>query len=113
MENFYRSARQDGDLGPVFAAHVEDWDGHLEIMTRFWASVLLGEGGYFGNPFQKHLAVSELSADHFRKWLEIFSQTLAQQCSREDAVAWEAAARRMGFAMSSRLGFDRVDDLLP
>ena len=111
--DFYYAARQDPDLGPVFAAHVENWDGHLATMRKFWASVLLGKKSYFGNPFLKHLAVPELSAEHFRKWLALFSETLAKHCAPADAAAWEATVRRMGFAMSSRLGFRHIEDLLP
>ena len=113
VDEFYRAAREDPDLGPVFAAHVDDWDDHLATMRRFWASVLLGQRSYSGNPFLKHLAVPELTRRHFRKWLELFSETLGVHCAPADAEAWEATARRMGFAMSSRLGFRQVEDLLP
>ncbi|MCB1021857.1 MAG: group III truncated hemoglobin [Bryobacterales bacterium] len=113
VDDFYQEARQDADLGPVFDAHVEDWDSHLATMRRFWASVLLGERSYSGNPFVKHAAVPELSADHFRKWLTLFSKTLSRHCAPDDAAAWERTARRMGFAMSSRLGFGEIEDLLP
>ena len=112
VEDFYQKARQDPELGPVFAAHVEDWGAHLETMRKFWATVLLGGRAYSGNPFQKHLAVGGLSAEHFRRWLELFSQTLAKHCTTADAAQWETTARRMGFAMSSRLGFLQIDDLL-
>ena len=113
VDEFYRAAQQDPDLGPVFAAHVEDWDDHLATMRRFWATVLLGAKAYSGNPFLKHLAVPELTAAHFQRWLELFSETLGAHCAPADAEAWEATARRMGFAMSSRLGFREIDGLLP
>jgi hemoglobin len=113
VHQFYSVVRQDADLGPVFAAHVDNWEEHLATMRRFWASVLLGERSYSGNPFLKHLAVPELTPGHFRKWLELFSDALGAHCAPADAEAWEAAARRMGFAMSSRLGFREIEDLLP
>jgi hemoglobin len=112
VDDFYRAARRDSELGPVFAAHVEDWERHLETMRNFWATVLLGERNYTGNPFLKHSAVPELNARHFRKWLALFSETLTKHCDPTDAAAWEATARRMGFAMSSRLGFRQIEDLL-
>lgn len=113
VDDFYGVARQDAELGPVFDAHVADWDRHLATMRRFWATVLLGERSYAGNPMVKHQGVPELSADLFRRWLDLFSQTLARHCDPDDAATWEATARRMGFAMSSRMGFRQIEDLLP
>jgi hemoglobin len=112
VDRFYEIAREDSLLGPVFDAHVDDWPTHLETMYAFWGSVLCGEGRYQGNPFQKHLVIQELSADHFRRWLDLFSETLAAYCSAEDAAAWETTARRMGFAMSARLGFGQHPELI-
>ena len=112
VDRFYEIAQKDSVLGPVFDAHVVDWSSHLETMYAFWASVLHGEGRYQGNPFQKHLVIRELSTEHFRRWLDLFSETLAAYCSADDAAAWEATVRRMGFAMSSRLGFDQQPELL-
>lgn len=113
VDDFYAAARQDAQLGPVFDSHVADWTSHLATMRRFWATVLLGERGYSGNPMEKHQGVPELSADLFRRWLNLFSQTLARHCEPADAAAWEATARRMGFAMSSHMGFRQIEDLLP
>jgi len=100
-------------LGPVFDAHIEDWEPHLNKMYGFWSTVLLGDWQYTGNPFVKHHAISELSARHFERWLNLFAKTLASHCSEADAAAWDATARRMGFAMASRLGFGDHPDLLP
>ena len=47
------------------------------------------------------------------RWLDLFSKTLENHCSEADAAAWEITARRMGFAMSSRLGFGEPVHLLP
>lgn len=113
VDDFYETARQDPLLGPVFEAHVTDWPTHLEKMRGFWATTLRGERRYTGNPFEKHAAVPELSGDHFQRWLELFTDTLRRHCGPEDAITWEATVRRMGFAMSYRLGFGERTDLLP
>lgn len=112
VDEFYSAARQDPLLGPVFETHVNDWPAHMEIMYAFWASVLCGERRYSGNPFQKHLRITELRAEHFTRWLDLFSVTVAQHCTPQDAAAWDAAARRMGFALSSRLGLGLRSELL-
>ncbi len=112
VDDFYARIRQDPMLGPVFEAHIEDWGPHLEKMYGFWATVLLGDRQYKGNPFVKHQAIPELSAEHFKLWLNLFAETLSAHCSQADKAAWEATARRMGFAMASRLGFGEHPELL-
>lgn len=113
VDDFYGRVRQDALLGPVFDAHVADWGPHLNKMYGFWSTVLLGDRQYTGNPFVKHHAISELSAGHFERWLNLFAETLATHCTESDKTAWEATARRMGFAMASRLGFGEDPRLLP
>jgi len=113
VDDFYGRIRQDPMLGPVFAARIEDWGPHLNKMYGFWSTVLLGDRQYTGNPFVKHQAMSELSAGHFERWLNLFAETLETHCSAADKAAWEATARRMGFAMASRLGFGEHPNLLP
>ncbi len=113
VDDFYGRVRQDSMLGPVFAAHIGEWGPHLNKMYGFWSTVLLGDRQYTGNPFEKHLAMSELTAGHFERWLNLFAETLDAHCSEADKAAWLATARRMGFAMASRLGFGENPDLLP
>src|SRR5579883_2509313 len=52
---FYARVREDGLLGPVFAARIRDWEPHLRQMGAFWSSVALMSGAYHGQPMQKHL----------------------------------------------------------
>ena len=113
VNDFYGRVQQDAMLGPVFEAHIDDWGPHLKKMYGFWSTVLLGDRQYTGNPFVKHQAVPELSAGHFERWLNLFAETLKSHCSQPDKAAWEATARRMGFAMASRLGFGEHTELLP
>lgn len=113
VDDFYGRVRQDPMLGPVFEAQIEDWGPHLNKMYGFWSTVLLGDRQYTGNPFEKHQAISELSAGHFERWLNLFAETLENHCTEADKAAWEATARRMGFAMASRLGFGEDPSLLP
>jgi hemoglobin len=65
---FYRRARGDDRLGPVFEKHAEEWDGHLARMTDFWSAALLRSGRYFGKPVEQHGAIDDL-----RNWPGISS----------------------------------------
>jgi hemoglobin len=73
VDRFYDQVRRDPLLSPVFS-HV-DWPAHLPVMYSFWSSILLGEGGYQGNPLQKHVGLAIQEA-HFERWLALFTSTV-------------------------------------
>jgi hemoglobin len=73
VNTFYDKVQDDALLGPVFS-HVE-WPKHLPVMYQFWASMILGEQSYRGNPFQKHVTLP-ISAEHFERWLALFKSTV-------------------------------------
>jgi len=100
---FYRRARHDDRIGPVFDAHVEDWDVHLARMTDFWSSALLRSGRYSGNPLQQHRAIPGLSLEHFDRWVALFEITVRDLCTESQAEAFIFRARRMREAMSMAL----------
>jgi hemoglobin len=75
VHRFYDSVRRDPALGPVFDAHVADWDHHLAKMCDFWSSVLLGTARYRGTPMPKHVRLPDLTPALFRRWLELFHAT--------------------------------------
>ena len=70
VHGFYDRVRADPVLAPVFAARIADadWPAHLGRMVRFWASVLLMDGGYHGRPMQRHARLP-VDAGHFDRWL--------------------------------------------
>ena len=75
VHQFYDRIRLDEVLGSIFNAHIDDWDEHLEIMVRFWSSILLGSGTYSGAPMPKHVALPDLNAGLFERWLRLFHET--------------------------------------
>lgn len=76
VEAFYAAVREDGLIGPIFAARISDWAPHLARMKAFWRSVLMGSGEYSGNPMRMHVAIPGLEEAHFARWLELFYATL-------------------------------------
>jgi hemoglobin len=101
---FYRRARRDGRLGPVFEAHVHDWDVHLARMSDFWSAALLRTGRYSGRPVEQHRLIGGLAAGHFDRWIELFEETVRDLCPPRDADAFLVRARRMRDAMIMVLG---------
>jgi len=73
---FYDRVREDALLGPIFKEKLgDDWEVHLQKMTRFWSTVLIQAKTYQGNPFVAHQPL-DISEVHFNRWLELFEQTL-------------------------------------
>jgi hemoglobin len=102
---FYARARADTLLGPVFGAHIEDWDAHLARMCSFWSSVALMSGTYHGNPMGRHLSLP-VDARHFDRWLALFEETAADICPPLAADHFVERARRI--AQSLELGIASV-----
>ena len=60
VERFYGMVRADGRLGPIFEAHIDDWDAHLIKLRDFWSSMLLRTGRFTGAPMPKHIGLPDL-----------------------------------------------------
>ncbi|WP_374950110.1 group III truncated hemoglobin [Mucilaginibacter sp.] len=93
VDDFYTEVRKDAMLGPVFSAVIKgDWQPHLRQMYDFWNAALFGVPGFRGNPFIKHVPLP-ISASHFNRWLELFSQAIDRHFEGEVA---EDAKKRAG-----------------
>ncbi|HYD76818.1 group III truncated hemoglobin [Ramlibacter sp.] len=77
VHGFYAQVRQDPELGPVFDAHIRDWDPHLARMVDFWSSALRGTARFRGTPMPKHVALPDLNEGLFQRWLALFGSTTA------------------------------------
>ncbi|MCW4456355.1 group III truncated hemoglobin [Flavobacterium sp. MXW15] len=78
VHRFYARVREDELLGPVFGARVHDWDAHLAQLVDFWSAMLRGTRRFRGAPMPKHMAMDELNAGLFERWLQLFRQTTAE-----------------------------------
>ena len=77
VHSFYGGVRQDTVLGPIFEAHISQWDRHLATMVDFWSAALRGTARFRGAPMPKHAALPGLDAQLFQRWLALFRQTTA------------------------------------
>lgn len=80
VQRFYSDVAQDEILGHIFndVAHV-NWDDHIPKIKEFWSKMLLGIDGYEGNPLEAHArihAMEPFTHEHFRRWLELFQETV-------------------------------------
>ncbi|MBL8496446.1 group III truncated hemoglobin [Nitrosomonas sp. JL21] len=107
VHTFYAKARKDPSLGPIFEAHVIDWDAHFVQMTNFWSAQLRGTSRFRGAPMPKHIALPELTAELFERWLQLFKQTTEELGNPDlqqhaDAVASFIATRLwQGYQMNN------------
>ena len=99
IETFYARARDDGLLGPIFAANVADWTPHLARMKDFWASVVLESGRFRGNPMLKHIAIGGLNSTHFDRWLGLWNETVDEVVPTEAAALFRSAAQRIASSL--------------
>jgi hemoglobin len=79
VHRFYAAVRRDALLGPIFSARVKDWDHHLTKLVDFWSSILRGTRRFSGTPMPKHVALPDLSAESFERWLSLFRATTSAQ----------------------------------
>lgn len=100
VNTFYDKVKTNKIIGHIFndVAKV-DWEHHLPKMYSFWASLLLGEHSFSGNPMQKLIALSKLttmSEVEFSEWLSLFIQTTDELFEGEKAE--EAKTRAANIA---------------
>jgi len=113
VHGFYARVRKDGVLGPIFDAHVHDWDTHLAKMVDFWSSALRGTARFRGTPMPKHVALPGLSAELFGRWLALFGETtsaLSNIAMRERA---NELAQRIAESLWYGYQMSRRGDALP
>lgn len=104
VQRFYDDVRADDRLAGVFDAAVgAHWPQHIEKLTDFWCTVMLGSGEYHGNVFGKHMALGGIDADHFARWLALFERHVQTMFAPEVGADFMTVSRRI--AASLQLGF--------
>lgn len=107
VRRFYAMAQQDAVLGPLFAAHIWDWEAHYSRLVDFWASVGLLAGRYHRNALQAHRPLG-LRTEHFVRWLELFDQALQAEVSPQAREHLLVIAKRIADTLRNRLCADAL-----
>lgn len=110
MVRFYERAVADKEIGFLFTDVVHlDLKHHLPVIGDFWETVLFGTGEYQRhgrNPLQIHAFLHQkslLTAIHFRRWLELFEQTVDESFSGGRAEFIKLRARAIANRFSTFL----------
>jgi hemoglobin len=96
VAEFYAAIRHHPGLGPVFAAHIDDWPSHEAKIARFWRNAILHERSYDGNPFAVHRQAGNVRAGMFDIWLGLFDSVLKRNLPADLAQSWSELAHRIG-----------------
>lgn len=113
VDKFYEKVNLDPLLAPIFNERAKvDWVSHLPKMYKFWGSLLLDTNEYRGQPFDKHAMHSEhIHAEHFARWIQLFSETLDENFLGEKAKLAKTRAESIGAIFQYKLEFIRMNPI--
>jgi hemoglobin len=95
LKPFYADIRQHALLGPIFHAHIQDWDAHLVKIADFWALQTGGESRYRGGFAGAHMGLG-LQPEHFQNWLALWEFNNARSLPAREASEMNALAHELG-----------------
>jgi len=102
VSNFYQLIRKDDLLGPIFNMHLsnDQWPKHIEKLTDFWVTTLLGQACFKGNPSKAHITVDAgmkhtMEQVHFGTWLQLWFTTIDSLYEGDLAQRAKDSARKM------------------
>lgn len=113
VDDFYAKVRDDDVIGPIFTRVIpaDHWPAHLDLITEFWNSMLLGTGTYGGRPMPKHVAIPDLGDAHFARWLRLFRETAEKVCPPEVAELFIERSERIGQSFRLNIAARRGEDI--
>ncbi|AFZ65741.1 truncated hemoglobin [Deinococcus peraridilitoris DSM 19664] len=107
LRDFYTRARHDQVLGPVFTAHVHDWDAHIDRVQDFWVTALSGIPRYQGNLNVAHAHLG-IRAEHLTRWLSLFEAACGEGLAPGHAALLTARAEAMGRVLRAKQSRERL-----
>lgn len=106
VEAFYTRIRADPDLGPIFEDVVTDWPEHLQTLTAFWSSVMLGTGHYKGQPVPVHMQFRDrITPELFDRWLALWRETTSTHMPADVAATLQDKAANIARSLQFALSF--------
>ena len=111
VDTFYDKVKANATIGYIFNDIAKvDWENHLPLMYSFWASILLGEHSFSGNPMDKHIQLSKIAPmtdKEFSEWLKIFIQTTDELFEGEKAEEAKTRASNIARLMLHKINTSR------
>ena len=110
VDRFYSKILKDELLADFFIDKLGDemisdeWQTHLDILTDFWASIILGDTAYKGQPLEPHMHMEGLQRETFERWLELFFETVDRLYSKEAANTFKTRSEMIANNFMRLLG---------
>lgn len=104
LSKFYTAAIRDAQIGHHFADL--DLAAHLPVIADFWEKILFGAPVYFGNPLEIHQIINEkspLTLEDFRRWIEIFTETIDKLFVGEQTENAKLRARMIAHSLNQNI----------
>ena len=113
LHTFYEKVFRDELIGHFFTEvmHV-NLETHIPRITDFWETVLLNGRNYKDNAIAPHIKINELSPmeeQHFKRWLNLFHETIDSLFEGE--VAEMARQRSVSVATVMRIKITNTSSL--
>lgn len=111
LTEFYAVVICDAEIGHHFADL--DLEMHFPVIVDFWETVLFGKQVYSNNPLQIHKVLhkkSPLKSGHFRRWVEIFSQTVDKLFAGETAEKAKLRAEMIAHSLNQKINEDSFSE---
>lgn len=107
---FYTNILEDDIVSPEFKRILGDditnskWQDHIELLSDFWATMVLSENSYIGSPFPVHTTMQNLSRETFYQWLNILDYTLDEIYEKECQANFKNVGSIMAKNFMMKLG---------
>lgn len=88
---FYTAVLENEKLAPFFIEHLgidmnnETWATHMQLLTDFWSTLVMGVDDYKGFPFPPHAQMSGLDRESFETWIKLFFESVDNVFTEEIA----------------------------
>lgn len=97
---FYKKVRKNPEIGHFFNETINDWQAHLDKLTKFWMANLFGNTKYSGNPIRVHIEMdqsfgNQIEQAHFGLWLQLWYSTIDSLFRGEKATLAKERARNI------------------
>ncbi len=107
VDEFYKKVREDATIGYLFTDVAQvNWEHHLPRMYDFWENIVFQTGGFTGNPMTAHAKLhhqSPLTAEHFGRWLQLFTETTDEVFEGGNAELIKQRARSIATMMQIKI----------
>lgn len=101
--------KENNDVAKVFISKLGDdfksqeWQEHIDLLTKFWSMIALQDTQYQGNPMMAHFDLP-LSRDMFTSWLQMFFEVIDTMYEPDMGQVFKARVENIAMNFMRNLG---------